>query len=142
MQTTGIASNFGNGPEIRQFTITFADLTTAATTQAITLFTLPKGGIIIGVKIKHSVLFSGGGLGSMTVAVGDTATSTANAYATAFDVFQAVADTTMQLTNEFKATTNAADAVKATFTCNLNVNVATAGVVDITVFYWNVTTPL
>lgn len=141
-QETGIASNFGNGPEIRQYTITHDDLTAAATTQVITLFTLPKGGVIIGVKIKHSASFTGGGLGSMTVSVGDTVGPTVDAYAAAFNIFQAAADTTMQLTNEFKATTHVADAVKANFTGDANVSVATAGSVDITVFFWNITTPL
>jgi len=72
---------------------------TPGTTEDIEIFSLPAGGIIHGVKIKHPIAFSGGGASSFTVSVGIVGNLTK--YASAFDVFQTVADDTFQLSQSF-----------------------------------------
>jgi hypothetical protein len=139
MQVEDIALNLGAGLEYRRFTVGFADLTAAATTQDVALFTLPAGGKILGVFQKHSVPFSGGSLTTMTCAVAKA--SSATFFTSTFDVFQAVADTTVQETSLFKSGQLTALAVVAHFIGSHNVNTATAGSVDIFVLYLNVTTP-
>ncbi len=140
MTVTPLTTSVGNGPEFRRFTVTYADLTAAAVTESISLFTLSKGGKVLGVSIKHSVPFSGGALASMSVSVG-VAGDVAR-YASAFDIWQVAADTTLQESTEFKHGQYAAIGVVAAFTGSANVNTATAGSVDIDVLYINVLTPL
>lgn len=137
MQTGYNGLNLGGGLVYRKCTITYADLTTAGTSQAITLFTLPAHSKILGVCVKHSEAFSGGSLSTMTVSVGRATAATD--YTAAADIFAAVADTTLQETSMFKASTDAAVALLATFTGSHNVNTATAGSVDVYVCYLNVT---
>jgi hypothetical protein len=109
-------------------------LTAASTTQDITLFQLPARGVVTGTTIKHSAAFSGGGLTGMTVSVGDQ--SSATLYAPAFDVFQAVSDTTFANADGFKSSTFAARDVFARFTSTGgNVVDATAGKVEVTACY-------
>lgn len=118
---------------VERYTLTKGDLTTAATTQTIDLRTLPKGHIVLGVRIKHSTAFSGGSISAMTVSVG-AAAGTATTFAAAFDVFQAAADTTAAMTSGWKAATYASDTLQAKFTATSdNVNAATAGEVHIDV---------
>jgi hypothetical protein len=135
MQNSFAGINLGGGLVYRKFTLTYADLTTAGTTQEVALFTLPAAGKILGTFIKQSVKFSGGSLSTMTVSVGITGTTTA--FSTTHDIFAAVADTACLETSQFKATGLAAKAVVAEFTGSHNVNTATAGSVDIYVCYLN-----
>jgi hypothetical protein len=81
----------------QRFTVAESAFTAAATSESITLFTLGAGEVIHAVKIKHSTAFSGGTLTAFTVEVGISGDTTK--YASAFDVFQAVADTTFQLSD-------------------------------------------
>jgi hypothetical protein len=80
-----------------KYSITAAAFTASAATEDIELFSLPAGGVIHAVKIKHSTAFSGGALSAMTLSVGIVGTLAK--YATAFDVFQAVGATVQQLTS-------------------------------------------
>ena len=133
----GLSSNLGNGPCTNRYTISYADLTTAGTTQTLALFTLPQGGKILGVTIKHSTAFRGTAWSACTVSVG-SATGGATYYASAFDVYQAVAATTFQDTAEYKSAIYTAEAVNAYFTSTGgNLSVGTAGVVTIDVFFLN-----
>lgn len=86
-------------PKWRKFTVAATAFTAAAATEDIELLSLPAGGIIQGVKIKHSTAFSGGTLSALTLSVGIV--GVLDKYASAFDVFQAVADTTFQVSNSF-----------------------------------------
>lgn len=141
MQTKGLALDLGSGLTLKRFTLTYSDLTTAGLTQTIALFTLAKGGIVLGVRIKHSTAFSGTGWTACTVSVGSSSNG-ATGYASAFDIFQAVADAARQLSQVFKDGPNAAEAVNAYFTSvGGNLSVGTAGSVDIDVLYANPTTP-
>lgn len=84
-------------PRWRRFTVSESDFTAAATSEAITLFTLGAGEVIHAVKIKHSAAFTGGTLSAFTLEVGISGNSTK--YASAFDVFQAAADTAFQVSS-------------------------------------------
>lgn len=123
----------GPGPIFERFIVAFGDLTAVGTTQTITLKSLPKGTIVKGVRIKHSTAFAGGNT-TLTVSVGSAAGS-ATTFAAAFDIYQAVADTTMQMTSGWKAATLAADTLQAFFTASTGLSLFTAGVVNIDVEY-------
>lgn len=142
MQSTDLALALGSGFVLRKFTLDYRDLTTAGTSQAIPLFTMGPRDAIMGVRIKHTTRYLGGSLASMTVSVG-SAIDGAAGYATAFDIFQALADTALQMSQCFKNGTAAAagQAVNATFTGSHNVNTATAGQVEIDVLIMRVSTP-
>jgi hypothetical protein len=139
MVSSYIASNLGGFVEYRKFSLTYADLTTAGTTQTIALFTLPANSKILGVYQKTSVAFSGGSLSTMTVSVGSALSATQ--FTATYDAFAAVNDTNVQETAMFKSGTAAAQAVNAYWTGSHNVNTATAGAIDICVLFLNVTTP-
>lgn len=113
-----------------KFSITEANFTAAATSEHIELFSLPAGGIIHAVKIKHSTAFSGGGAASVTLSVG-IATDTTK-YASAFDVFQATGNTTFQLSDSFNSENHgAATSIRVEAVSDVNVGNLTAGAADI-----------
>jgi hypothetical protein len=94
---------------------------------------IPPGGCIHAVKIKASEAFSGSGITSVTVGVGNA--STVAKYATPFELTTGVSSTNFQLTNElFGEDHLAATPCVATFTsagATLDQLVAGSGVVDI-----------
>lgn len=114
-------------------TLTYTQLAAAALTNSVALFNLPAKGVIHAVRIKHSASFTGGGITAYTVSVGITGSLTK--YAGAFNVFQAVADTsagkqitgTVGTESDLTATSILATATSTTS----NLNAATAGSVDI-----------
>jgi hypothetical protein len=114
-----------------KYTVGFAALAAAALTNSITLFNLQAGGVIQGVKIKHSTAFSGGAISAYTVEVG-VAGDTAR-YAAPFDVFQAVSPTTYETTGGLGGESHTgATAILITATSvGANLNAAAAGSVDI-----------
>lgn len=126
----GGAPAFGSDvPVCQKYTVNETDLTAAATTEDETLFNLPARGKIVGAGVKHSTAFAGTGITAVTVSVGDSSGTTF--YTAAFDIFQAVADTTFQDTSLFKSSTYVARDVLARFTCTGgNCNAMTAGEVD------------
>lgn len=95
-----------NNPGCFKYTKTAANLTTVSGTEDEVLFNLPARGVITGLKVKHSVAFSGGILSAMTVSVGDSSSDTF--YSGTFDIFQAVADDKDQDTPFFGSSTFAA----------------------------------
>lgn len=140
MQRTGIALDFGSGPRYEKFTIGYAELSAAALTKDITLFTLPRAGKILGVFVKHSVAFGGGSISAVSVSVGKSGSTTF--FTSAFDILQAVADTTVQETALFKGGQLTALPIVARFTSvTANLSALTAGSVDIYVLYLPVSTP-
>jgi hypothetical protein len=114
-----------------KYTVTYLDLAAAATTNDVDLFTLPAGGVIHGVKIKHSTAFSGGAISAFTVSVGITGTLAK--YASAFDVFQAVGNTAQQISSTVGTENHGASTsikIAATST-GANIDQATSGSVDV-----------
>lgn len=113
------------------YTATFASLSAAALTNSVTLATLPAKTVLHAVAIKHDVAFSGGAIASYVLSVGVGAT--ADKYASAFNVFQAVGATVGQLSHAlFCDNFSSAVAVSITATSTVGMlNAATAGSVTI-----------
>jgi hypothetical protein len=132
MQKTVFPIAFGAGFQLRRFTIDHNDLTDADTSQTITLFALGGKDAVMGVRIKHSTAFTGGGVGSCTVSVGGSVEG-ATGFAAAFNIFQAAAATTGQMTQCFKNGTSDGQDVQAVFTVDTTCAALTAGQVDIDV---------
>ena len=67
-------ASFLSAPRCISATITTADLTAAAVTQAVTLSEdIPAGAIVIGCYMNLTEVFAGGGAGSCTADFGDQA---------------------------------------------------------------------
>ena len=96
-------------PYWTKYTVSEADFTAAAALESITLYTMVAGEILHAIKIKHSTSFTGGAVADYTLEVG-IAGDTAK-YAGAFDVFQAVANNTFQLSFSGGAESHAAGTV-------------------------------
>lgn len=118
-------------PAWTKYTVTYAQLAAAALTNNVTLLTLPVGGIIHAVKIKHSVAFTGGAISAYSVSLG-IAGNTAK-YASAFDIFQAVAADTFQLSQVLASESHTATTaiLLSAISVGANLSAATAGSVDI-----------
>ena len=125
------ASLSSETPRWFKFTKTFTTLSAAATTNDIELFSLPAGGVVHAVKIKHSAAFTGGAISAYTVSVGIAGNLVK--YSAAQNVFQAPGNTVFLLT----ATTGtenhgAATSIRlAATSTGANLNAATAGSVDV-----------
>ena len=140
MTITGLALGFGGSLECNRYSIPYTDPTAAALTKTWPLFTLKKGSIILGVRIKHSTKFAGTAVTAVTVSVGSSGLGTTG-LANAFDVFQAVAAGARELSQTFKDT-DADEVINAYFTSvGGNLSALTAGSVEIDVLVANVTTP-
>lgn len=129
----GIETGGGNStsPVWVKVTKTFSDFSAAATTNSINIYGLGAGWVLHAVKIKQSTAFSGGAIASYTVSVGVSGNNAK--YASAFDVFQAVAATTLQVTGTVGCESQGA-IVQLTATATstgANLNAAAAGSVDI-----------
>jgi hypothetical protein len=118
-------------PVWTKYSIGYAALAAAATTNNITLLTLPAKTLITRVVIRHTEAFSGGSLSSYTISVGIAGTLAK--YCAAFDVFQAVSGTAFgvstvaQTLESFTSDT----AIKVAAVGSHNLNTATTGSVDI-----------
>lgn len=128
-------------PYWRKYTKLFSDFATAATSNNIDLFTLPAGGVIQAIKLKHSAAFTGGAISAYTLSVG-IAASLAK-YLAATSVFAApsatgyvLADTAGVAGESHVASTPIKIAATST---GANLSVATAGSVDVWVL-WSVCT--
>ena len=137
MQKTAYPLAFGAGFQLRRFTLDHNDLTTAAATQVINLFTLGGKDAIMGVRIQHTTAFTGGGTSTCTVSV-DGAVEGVAGFAAAFNIFQAVAATTGQMSQCFKNGSSDGQIVRVTFTSDITCDVVTAGVVNIDILTMSV----
>lgn len=119
-------------PVWTKYTVGFAALAAAALTNDVELFQLAAGGVIHAVKIKHSQSFSGGGITSYTLSVGNTVDF--NKYSgTAHNVFQATGDTVYKLSSMLDGESHVAPAsirLRAV-SVGANLNAATQGTVEI-----------
>lgn len=140
---------YGYGLTTTRFTITYADLvalfTAAATPQSMTLqdvlgnsFQVAQGGLVLGIRIKHDTIFAAPALTALTMTVGQIGDTTNNTFFTsvAYNLMQAVGDSTVQETLCFKAGQDAAFNLNVTFTGDgtYNLTTVTAGQVHIDVF--------
>jgi hypothetical protein len=111
MTRQGLATGLGSLVQFWSYQFTYADLTTAGLTQTLNLYNilsgppyntsialaLKQGSVILYIRVKHSVAFSGTGITAMKLRVGKSGGAT-NFFTPDFDVFQAVADGTLQET--------------------------------------------
>jgi len=106
----------------------------AATTQDVTLFSLPAKGIVTGVREKTSTAWSGTGFTTLSLSVGDSVGGTSFYTAPSYDLRAAVSATNFRNTQIFKNSTDAGSNVTAHIAGNQNLNTAAiAGSVDIEV---------
>lgn len=119
-----------NVPTCTKYTVPYTSVQTAATTNSVTLFTLPAQGKITGLTIKHSTAFAGTSITAVTASVGKSGST--SAYAAAFNILQAVSSTAFQDDGGHFSADFASHAVTATFTSTgANLSALTAGSVDI-----------
>ena len=125
-----------NVPRWNKYEIAFDDddLDIAATTVGIVLRALPTGGIIHGVRIKHTEAFAATALTAATVEIGVSADT--DMYCDPFDVFQVVADATFILNtvvyaDDISATVGGTDIFAAVVLAGANCDALTAGNVEI-----------
>lgn len=118
-------------PSWVKVTLAFGAFSAAALTANANLYSLPAGGVLHAVKIKQSASFTGGAVASCTVSVGIA--GNVSKYASAFDVFQAPASNTFQVTGTVGGEDQASAAqLTATATSTgANLNALTAGSVDV-----------
>lgn len=120
-------------PQWYEYTKSYTDFSTAGTTNDVELLSLPAGGIIHDVQIKHSAAFTGGAITAYTVSVGIA--GTLNKYLTAFNTFQAPGNTVFAfggVRNMENSGSTTSIRAAATST-GANLNAATAGSVTIRV---------
>jgi hypothetical protein len=142
-----VLQTFGPSTVNVRTVISFSDLIGFASTTGtinlplgypgVTTPVVPRGTYVKNVRIKHTASFTGGAITAVTVSVGSAAGS-ATSFAGAFNIFQAVADTTLQGGPPTVAqVTYAADTITAVFTStSANLSALTAGVVNIDVEMW------
>lgn len=127
----GVATGASAGPSWAKYTFTHTAFQTAATTNTITLFSLPAKNMIHQVIIKHSTAFAGTSITAYTINVGDAGNSTR--FAQPFNVLQVVGDTARSITQVDDIESFVGDTpiqITATST-GANLNASTAGSVDV-----------
>lgn len=118
----------------KKYTVTYNQIQTAATTNGITIVTLPSRTGFGASLIKHSISFLGTGVTSCSMQL--------NGYGTilngSLNIFQSVAGNAYQIVDErnsngyqFGTDITATQAITANFTCNVNLNNLTQGSIDI-----------
>lgn len=122
-----------------KITKSYSDFSTAGLTNDIEIYSLPAKSVIQGCIIKHSTLFSGGAIATYTASVGINGNLVK--YAAAFNVFQAVSNTTFGLGTSIAPTVEnfgAATSIRGAVVSTVGLlNAATQGSVD---FYLLVST--
>jgi hypothetical protein len=128
----------GGGFTPTKYTVSYASIAAAGavTSFNFNLFSLPAKTAIHAVVIKHTTAFSGTGITGYTVGVGLATNPTK--YASAFDVFQAVASNTFQETNDgisVEDFTSATPVILSATSVGANLNAGSgAGSVDIYIY--------
>lgn len=139
--------NLGSGTKMVRFTITFADLAAGTTTADLvltlqdvlgTLFSVPQGSLVLGVRAKSDTAFTGGSATALTITnVGKNGTNNAFISASTYDIFAAPTDTNvLESAALFKAGQDSSFNLTVTFHGDGTrvLNAYTAGVMHIDVF--------
>lgn len=120
-----------SGPAWTKYTFSHTAFQTAALTNSITLFSLPAKTMIHNIAIKHSTSFAGPGIVSYTISAGIVGNTTK--YASAFDVFSAVASSNFQTSADNQAEDfSSSTTIQLTATSTgANLSASNAGSVDV-----------
>lgn len=115
MTQQGLAGNLGGTIQFWSIQFTYVDLQGTSTASGVAntfnlynqlygppynqsvAMTIPQGSFILYTRVKASTPFAGGSLSAMTVSLGKSGSAN-NFFTQAYDVFQAVADGTLQET--------------------------------------------
>lgn len=130
-----IVPDSGSGVfQVHEVTKVYTDFATAGLTNDIEIFSLPPGGVIHAVKLKHSTAFTGGSIASYTLSVG--VVGTLAKYLAAKDVFTAAGATVIYTGATIGADhqTNAIS-IRAEATGSHNLDTATAGSATFWIYY-------
>jgi hypothetical protein len=126
-----VPSDAPRAPFWAKYTVLYTSISVGATTDTVTLFVLPAGGIVHQVLIQQSIAFTGGSISAVTASVG--VSGSLAKYAPAFSVYSAPSATNYEL-----VTTNGAESrtattnVTATFnSIGGNLSTLAAGSVDV-----------
>lgn len=123
-----VASPFA--PMWKKFTIPFASVQAAALTNAVTIYTLPKFGVVHAAKMNVATAFSGGAIATITASVG-TAGSPAK-YLVATTVAGTGSTDGVSLAIPALESTSGTTAVQVSFTSTIaNLSALTQGSMDI-----------
>lgn len=127
----GTSSILTAQPTWIKFSKTHTDLQAAATTNNIELYSMPAGGVISGVKVKHSVQFAGTGITQYDVSLGIA--GTLEQFAPKFTVSVAVGNTAFQIVNTVDSENHGAvvSVRLAAYSTGANLSASTAGTVEI-----------
>lgn len=115
-------------------TLSYAQLAAAALTNQITAFSLPAGCILMGLALKHSVVFAGTSITDVYLDVGTSGTP--DLFLTDFDVYQSVSDTafTNAIVQSIQSFVNATNIMIRATSVGANLSALSQGTV--TLYYW------
>lgn len=116
-------------PTWTKYTVSYTDLSNAATTSTYTLFSLEAKGRIHEVVAKHSTSFSGGSISAYTIEVGPSGDS--DKYLKTFDVFQATGPDKDHVNPGIESFTSSTNIIVTALSTGDNLDQATQGSVDI-----------
>lgn len=130
-------------PTWTKYTVTYANFAAASTTSSSTLVSVAAGTVIHGVKIKHSTAFAGSGITAYTVSVGTGPGVDSNSmYASAYDVFQVVTSSAMQISQVYSVEGGTAPWTIGAFATSAGANLnAAAGVGSVDIWILSSITP-
>lgn len=115
-------------PRWTKVTKTYTDFSTGATTNTVTLYTLPAGWVVHGVKLKHSTSFTGGAIAAYQVTgVGVSGGATTKFYSTAHSIFQATGATVGKVAGSLPPVTAAQDIESQDATSTITITVTSSG---------------
>lgn len=127
----------GLGVVYTRKTVAFGDFseTVNGTAEAITLLSLPADSIVVFVRAKTATAFSGGGIATLDVTIGDS--GDADRYLSSYDLTAASADSNTGKSSPFDYKDAGAFDVLATFTPDgaSNLDAITAGSVEFIIGY-------
>jgi hypothetical protein len=129
---TQLKTDISTNAEVWQkVTIAYTAISTASTTNTVTLLALAARQMVAGLVIKHSTAFAGTSITALTVTVGDSVGGTTFYSDALFSLTQAVSNTTFLVSNVQALASFAGSNLTATFTATgANLSALTAGSVD------------
>jgi hypothetical protein len=120
-----------NAPVWQKVTIAYTAVSTAATTNTVTLLALAARQIVTGVVIKHNTAFAGTSITALTVTAGDSVGGTTYYSDAPFSLTQTVSNTTFLASNVLALGSFAGSNLTASFAATgANLSALTAGSVD------------